>query len=178
MVIRVVNVIGVSSYTSEKDLMESNTLNEFATRYTAAWCSQDAERVASFFSPDGSLKINNAVPSVGRPAIAAAAQVFMTAFPDLLVSMDSLLIDGGKITYHWTLTGCNTGPEGTGRRVRISGYEEWRLGADGLIAESKGQFDVADYQRQLLARVDPTRDLTRAVRLRGRHGSKSQLFLV
>jgi hypothetical protein len=33
--------------------------------------------------------------------------------------------------------------------VRISGYEEWRLGADGLIAESKGHFAEADYKRQL-----------------------------
>ena len=43
----------------------------------------------------------------------------------------------------------NTGPGGTGRPVRISGVEQWRIGADGLIEESKGQFDEADYQRQL-----------------------------
>jgi hypothetical protein len=35
--------------------------------------------------------------------------------------------------------------------VRISGYEEWRFGADHHIAESKGHFDEADYQRQLKA---------------------------
>jgi hypothetical protein len=33
--------------------------------------------------------------------------------------------------------------------VRITGYEQWRFGADGLIAESQGHFDAADYQRQL-----------------------------
>jgi hypothetical protein len=33
--------------------------------------------------------------------------------------------------------------------VRISGFEMWKIGEDGLIAESEGHFDAADYQRQL-----------------------------
>ena len=58
-------------------------LHQFATRYTAAWCSQSAANVASFFATDGSLKINAASPSVGRQAITAAAQGFITDFPEL-----------------------------------------------------------------------------------------------
>jgi hypothetical protein len=73
----------------------------------------------------------------------------MSAFPDMVVKMDRLKLDGSSIEYHWTLTGTNTGPGGTGRAVRISGYEEWRIGADGVIDESKGHFDEAEYQRQL-----------------------------
>jgi len=129
--------------------MDSAKLRELATGYTAAWGSQDAASVAAFFTESGSLRINDGIPSVGRPAITAAAQGFMTAFPDLLVVMDSLPIDGNHAVYHWTLTGTNTGPGGTGRAVRISGYEEWTIGADGLIASSLGHFDAAVYQRQL-----------------------------
>jgi predicted ester cyclase len=129
--------------------MNSERLNEFALRYTAAWCSQNAASVASFFAKGGSLKINEGTPSVGRTAITAAAQGFMSAFPDMVVKMDGLGVDGGRITYRWTLTGTNTGPAGTGKAVRVSGYEEWRIGADGLIAESRGHFDEAEYQRQL-----------------------------
>ena len=36
-----------------------------------------------------------------------------------------------------------------GKRVRISGYELWKIDDDGLIAESKGNFDSAEYERQL-----------------------------
>ena len=36
-----------------------------------------------------------------------------------------------------------------GHRVRISGFEVWQIGADGLIAESLGHFDSAAYQHQL-----------------------------
>jgi len=129
--------------------MDPAKLRELATGYTAAWGSQDAASVAAFFTESGSLRINDGIPSVGRPAITAAAQGFMTAFPDLLVVMDSLPIDGNHAVYHWTLTGTNTGPGGTGRAVRISGYEEWTIGADGLIASSLGHFDAAVYQRQL-----------------------------
>ena len=131
--------------------MEPIKLNEFAAQYTSAWCSQNAASVAAFFSPDGSLKINDARAAIGRTAITGAAQSFMTAFPDLVVHMDRLTVEGVEIQYHWTLTGTNTGPGGTGNPVRISGYEEWKFGVDGLIAESDGHFDAAEYERQLRA---------------------------
>ncbi len=125
------------------------SLLDFARRYTAAWCSQNPATVAAFYSPDGSLRINGGAAAVGRRAIADAAQEFMTAFPDMQVLMDDLVIQNGLPHFHWTLIGTNTGPGGTGRRVRISGFEEWKIGADGLIVASLGTFDNADYQRQL-----------------------------
>ena len=129
------------------DLVE---LRDFAARYTAAWCSQNAARVAAFFSRDGSLRVNDDPPAVGRDAITQVAQSFMTAFPDLSVLMDDLLQRGDEVEYHWTLTGTNSGPEGTGRRVQICGFEKWRIGRDGLIASSQGHFDTAEYRRQLV----------------------------
>jgi uncharacterized protein (TIGR02246 family) len=129
--------------------MDATQLHDFGRRYTAAWCSQDAASVAAFFAETGSLTINAGPPSVGRAAITASAQGFMTAFPDMVVTMDSVGRDGDAAIYRWTLTGTNTGPGGTGRRVRITGYEEWTFGADGLIAHSLGHFDEADYERQL-----------------------------
>ena len=129
--------------------MDPSSLNDFATRYTAAWCSHDPTRVAAFFTENGSLTINGGTPSVGRAAIAAAAQAFVTTFPDMVVTMDSVAHEGARAIYRWTLTGTNTGPGGSGNAVRISGYEEWIFGADGLIAASQGHFDAAEYQRQL-----------------------------
>ncbi len=130
--------------------MDSEKLKAFASNYTSAWCSQDAARVASFYSESGSLKINEGSPSVGRAAISAAAQDFMTAFPDMIVAMDDISVADDHCVYRWTLTGTNTGPGGSGRAVRISGYEEWTFGDEGLIAVSLGHFDEADYQRQVV----------------------------
>jgi len=124
-------------------------LREFAQRYTAAWCSQDPARVAAFFSQDGSLIVNQGTPAVGRNAIAEVARSFMVAFPDLQVLMDDLRIAADTIEYHWTLIGTNSGPGGSGRKVHVSGFEKWRIGSDGLIGSSQGQFDAEDYRRQL-----------------------------
>jgi len=133
--------------------MNLTELRDFATRYAAAWCSQNAASVAAFYEEKGSLQINAGPPSVGRAAITAAAQSFMTAFPDMIVSMDEVSeLEGGAV-FRWTLVGTNTGPEGTGSGVRISGYEEWRFGENGLVGESKGHFNQADWQRQLSGKM-------------------------
>ena len=73
----------------------------------------------------------------------------MTAFPDMCLRFDKLVPRGEKVEFHWTLDGRNTGPGGTGRHVRISGFEEWVMGSDGLVSESQGHFDANEYQRQI-----------------------------
>ena len=132
--------------------MTSDELNKFAARYAQAWCSQDPQRVAAFFAESGSISINSGAPAVGRAAIAQEAHAFMTAFPDMVVTFDKLEPRGDATAFHWTLIGTNIGPGGTGNKVRISGYELWKIDNDGLIAESKGHFDAANYERQLKAR--------------------------
>jgi uncharacterized protein (TIGR02246 family) len=127
----------------------SHELIKFAARYAKAWCSQNPESVAVFFAEHGSLSINNGPPAVGRDAIAKEAEAFMRTFPDMIVTFDKLEPRGDATVFHWTLTGTNTGPGGTGKRVRISGYELWKIDNDGLIGESKGHFDAAEYERQL-----------------------------
>src|SRR5258708_38264770 len=97
-------------------------LRDFAKRYTAAWCSWEAPRVAAFFALDGSLSVNGAL-AAGRSAITEVAQGFMTAFPDMELLMDSITIAGDGAVYHWTFLGTNTGPGGTGHKVRFSGHE-------------------------------------------------------
>jgi steroid delta-isomerase-like uncharacterized protein len=123
-------------------------ITTFAKRYVEAWCSQNPESVAAFFAEKGSISINNGPAAVGRAAMAKEAQAFMKTFPDMGVTMDKLEPRGDATVFHWTLTGTNTGRGGTGKRVRISGYELWKIDKNGLIAESKGHFDSAEYERQ------------------------------
>ena len=131
------------------DIMSPDELTDFATRYTAAWCSQDAASVAAFYSEYGSLTVNEGTPAIGREAITDVAQAFMTTFPDLEVRMDRLDVTADHIKYLWTLAGTNDGPGGSGNKVNISGFEQWIIDEDGLIAESRGHFDDEDYQRQI-----------------------------
>src|SRR4029078_13058323 len=100
-------------------------LQHFAQRYAHAWCSDDPAKVAAFFSANGSLKVNDGAPAVGRRAISEVAQGFMTAFPDMIVSFDRFEKKGERVHFHWTLMGRNTGPGGPGQFVRIGGTEGW-----------------------------------------------------
>lgn len=124
-------------------------LTKFATRYAKAWCSQNPESVAAFFAERGSLSVNEGPPAVGRAAIAEVARGFMRDLPNMVVIMDDVSRNSDGTKFHWTLTGTNSGPGGTGKRVRISGYELWQLDNAGLIENSNGHFDSAEYERQL-----------------------------
>jgi predicted ester cyclase/uncharacterized damage-inducible protein DinB len=140
--------------------MDLDTLQAFGSAYADAWCSQKPESVAEFFAENGSLTVNAGPPAAGRQAIADIARGFMIAFPDMNVSLDDVVPDGDGAVFHWTLTGTNSGPAGAGRRVRISGRELWRFDSRGLIAHSTGQFDHAEYERQLQFGVDDLSALT------------------
>jgi hypothetical protein len=136
---------------------DQDQLPDFARRYAAAWCSQDPSSVAEHYAPEGSLTINGGSPAVGGAAITEAARSFMLALPDIEVFLDDLLVSDSGIEFHWTFTGTNTGPGGTGNRVRITGFEEWTIGDDGLIAGSQGHYDQAEYDRQLEHGVEEPR---------------------
>jgi 2-keto-4-pentenoate hydratase/nuclear transport factor 2 (NTF2) superfamily protein len=129
--------------------MTPEEINDHATRYTAAWNSGDPATVSMFFSENGSLKVNDAEPAVGRNAITEVANGFMTAFPDMELQMSELKVTDEGIQYHWRYLGTNSGPGGTGASVDFSGYEEWTFGEDKLVAQSLGHFDEDEYQAQL-----------------------------
>src|SRR5436190_12236237 len=112
--------------------MSDEQLTYFGKKYSEAWCSQTPESVAAFFATDGSLKVNADSPAVGREAITKVAQGFMAAFPDMIVAMDSLTTKPNGTEFHWTLTGTNSGPGGTGNKVKVSGFELWHFDKDGL----------------------------------------------
>ncbi len=139
----------INTETKINKVMDKEQLTDFGKRYSAAWCSQKPESVAAFFSPNGSLKVNADSPAVGREAITKVAQGFMTAFPNMIVSMDSLITKPSGPEFHWTLTGTNSGPGGTGKKVKVSGFEIWTFSEEGLIEKSIGSFNADEYNRQL-----------------------------
>ena len=139
----------LNTETKNNKTMDKEQLTDFGKKYSAAWCSQKPESVAAFFATNGSLKVNADSPAVGREAITKVAQGFMTAFPDMIVAMDSLVTKSNGTEFHWTLTGTNSGQGGTGNKVKVSGFEVWQIGEDGLIQESIGSFDADEYNRQL-----------------------------
>ena len=124
---------------------DQDQVRDFARTYTEAWCNHDPAGVAEHYAPGGTIAINRGTPM----EITEVARSFMTAFPDIELFMDDVVVKDDAIEFHRTFVGTNTGPGGTGKRVRISGFEEWTFGDDGLVAEALGHFDQAEYDRQL-----------------------------
>ena len=135
----------------KEEQSDMTELTEFATRYATAWSSQDPVAFASFYAENGSFRINDGEPSFGRDEITETVRGFMTAFPDMVVRLVELRHANDHVEFHWHWTGTNTGPNGTGNLVDLRGHEQWVLDEDGLILESRGNMDDAEYQRQLNA---------------------------
>jgi uncharacterized protein (TIGR02246 family) len=129
--------------------MDAHELTAFAQRYTDAWNAHDAAASAACYAEDGSLTINGGEPAEGRLAVQAVMQGFHDAFPDAVLTMDAVRGAGDRAVYLWTYEGTNTGPGGTGNRVRFSGWEAWTLSPAGFVQRSLGNFDQAEYDRQL-----------------------------
>jgi len=125
--------------------LDQDQVRDFARSYTDAWRTHDPTKVAEHYASGGTIAINGGPPT----EITEAAQSFMTAFPDIEVFMNDVVVKDDVVEYHWTFTGTNTGPDGAGKWVRITGFEEWTFGDDGLVAESQGHYDQAEYERQL-----------------------------
>ena len=130
--------------------MTDDELTKFAAAYAKAWCSGQPEAVVAFYAKNASISVNDGAPA----PISEVAHAFMRDFPDLVVTFDKLESRPDGTAFHWTLSDTNTGAGGTGKKVRISGYELWKFDNDGLIAESRGHFDSADYARQLGSSAD------------------------
>jgi uncharacterized protein (TIGR02246 family) len=148
-------VLCLTACTPRANQMRNADPMEFATRYAAAWSGKDPVKFAAFYDENGSLIVNGAA-SVGRAAITATARAYMAAFPDMVVKLDSLRQEGDETIFHWTWTGTNSGPGGTGKSVHLRGYERWTIGSNGLIAKSDGHFDNDEYQRQLKGSASPS----------------------
>jgi hypothetical protein len=122
-------------------------IEQLARSYTEAWCSPRAW--AGHYVPGGMITINDG----DAARIAEVAEAFIAAFPDIEVFMDDLVLrEDGSIEYCWTFTG--TSAE-TGKSVRVPGFEEWTIAPDGLIAESRGHYDQAEYDRQVEHGIGP-----------------------
>jgi uncharacterized protein (TIGR02246 family) len=121
------------------------SVRQIADAYTAAWNSGSADAVAMFFAEDGRIVINRGSPWEGRAGVAQMAAGFFADVPDLTLVCDGIRVAGDHVAYLWTFTGTHAG---SGRALRVSGWEEWDMDADGKVTASRGWFDADDYARQ------------------------------
>lgn len=125
--------------------LTQDQLDQIATDYTAAWNSKGPQAVASFYAETGGIVINRGDPWEGRAKVAEMAAGFYADVPDLILTCDLARAAGDHSVYLWTFTGHDAT---TGHPLRIAGWEEWDIDADGKVQASRGWFDAEDYGRQ------------------------------
>src|SRR5438067_1399012 len=106
--------------------------------------------LAAYLTPDVVVHAPGAAPGlVGAQQLLAG---YFSAFPDLHLSIDTLLALDGELLARLTATGTHTGPflgiAPTGQRVSVGAFEAWRL-REGHCAEHWLQLDSCDLLRQL-----------------------------
>ena len=109
----------------------------------AAWNAHDPEKVASFYTEDGvreELIVTHA-RLVGREAIAAQVQMYLTAMPDLALSIRKISSGKDVITFEWMVNATHRGDaEGwpaKGEAVAFPGVSVLDLSEAGQIIEER-----------------------------------------
>ncbi len=115
-----------------------------AAAYTEAWNTGRPEAVAAFFAANGAIIINNGSAWEGRDRVAQMAAGFYADTADLNLTCDGLRTSGDHFVYLWTFIGTHAG---TGKAVKVAGWEEWDINAEGLIKLSRGWLNSEDYAR-------------------------------
>ena len=102
--------------------------------------------MASRYSKNTTMGMNGGDPMTSQAEIADMAAGFMSDFPDLVLTLDSVLVADHHMVYVWTFEGHH---KDTGNHVKFSGWEEWDLDDDLKVIKSLGWYDNVDYERQV-----------------------------
>jgi steroid delta-isomerase-like uncharacterized protein len=97
---------------------------------------------------------------VGRDGVGKSMGRFVSAFPDLHVTIDAVVAEGDKVGVWYTVDGTHRGEfesiPPTGKRVRWVGSDLFSI-KDGKISEARFLSDAVGLLTQLGATVSPPR---------------------
>ena len=84
--------------------------------------------------------------------------LYLAAYPDFCVTVDSIIAEGDKVAVRWTVNGTHLGTlmgiPPTGRSVEFTGATIHRI-ADGKIVESWWSYDALGMMQQITAPPEP-----------------------
>jgi predicted ester cyclase len=124
--------------------------------FESVWNGRDESAIARMASP---LVVTLGLGEDGRPAggfdqFKRFRLQFLSAFPDLKVLVEDVLVDGNKSAVRLSFTGTHSGdgigvpPTGRGFKSTAIVILRWH---DGKIVEAWNEFDAAGMMRQLQA---------------------------
>ncbi len=131
----------------------SNSIHQLVTDLVAAWNSHDVERVATCYAVDyEETDVAQADSPRGRDGIRRTAAGYLRAFPDLLVTLDDVVIDDHRVALAWHWHGTHRGAfmniPPSGRQVTVKGTSFLTI-ENGQIRRGTRIWDLAGLLRAL-----------------------------
>src|SRR5262245_47994134 len=110
---------------------------ELLARRIAAWNAHDTASLAAMHAPDGTVASPTGGALEGRDEIARVYRKWISAFPDMTIREEAVLIDGNRAVQVLSLSGTHAGEffglAATGRHFEVLGASVMTM-TDGLIA--------------------------------------------
>lgn len=124
------------------------------------WNEGNLDLVEQIYAPDvvrHDYGVNKDI--VGLDGQKVMISEFRTAFPDLILTIDEMIIEEGAVALKWTLTGTNTGPlpdmDPTGNSVQLKGVSIVHT-IEGKATEIWDVYNQMDMMQQLGLFPPPT----------------------
>lgn len=118
-----------------------------------AWQRRDASALAADYTEDAVAESPIQGRLTGRARIREVYEHWMTAFPDLVISTDEVIVDGNRAAQIVTMIGTHTGAFGavpaTGRKFHIYAVLLFTLSDDGRITHSRRVYDTTSMLVQI-----------------------------
>lgn len=132
---------------------EGRSAAQVAHALITAWNAHDPEAIAALYAPDFvGQDVAQAEPHRGPRAMRKLTAFYFRAFPDLHVTLDDLVVEGGRAVLVWTWRGTQRATfmhiPPTGRSVTVAGTTLIYVSA-GLIHGGTRIWDLAGLLRGL-----------------------------
>jgi steroid delta-isomerase-like uncharacterized protein len=133
------------------DLIDANgNAGLLAQQFLAMLNQHDPEAVERFVAVD--YVNHNPFVEDGRDANRTFWAEFFDAFPDLVATMDDLVVAGDRVVGRFTYTATHGGPfyglPPTGRRIHMRSIDIWRVD-DGAFVEHWDELNLLEVFQQL-----------------------------
>ncbi len=121
--------------------------------YDESWNQQDEDAVDEIFAEDFvGYSSGSPEPIKGREGVKQSLEGYLSAFPNLQMTIEETVADDDKVAVRWFAEGTHNGDflgmPPTGKDVEVGGIDIFTV-VDGQIKEAHGLYDHAGMMQQL-----------------------------
>ena len=114
---------------------------EFLSGWVDAWQVHDADRLTSFYTRDALVESPMTVRVEGLNAIRRSFEQLLSAFPDIIIEREEVLVDGNEAAVGFRFTATHSGDllglEPTGKHIVFRGVIRLTLKDGGIVRERR-----------------------------------------